>query len=314
MSYAQIQRTSTHARRGFTLIELLVVMTIILMLMALVAVVSRILAQGAAATECMSNIRQQGMMFGLFAADYRGSIPGETNDSTVGFRPSYYRDGDPIIADMNGWWQGYLWPYLSEATGMASTNVGSNIDRKGAARVFMCPDAFADEEVITETIAAAGGSLTGGLRVWVSTSYAMNGNLCVRLLENGGSTVHASYRPFSSNHAYRLNVVRSDVLPLMAEISGVDRNGRAKGALRPQTPCNLDGDVFYGSKTFNNRGSDDINAYAIRANHRDLSNILFFDLHVERKDPASLCNGNKCTGTGNGSVREAAPHPWVGYF
>ena len=303
------------------MIELLVVMAIIMLLVALVAVVSRLMLLSASTTECMSNIRQQGMMFGLFAADYRRSIPGETADRTVGFRPSYDRPGDPVLDDMNGWWQGYLWPYVSDATGMASTNVGSNIGRSGAARVFMCPDAFASEDVIRDTITAAGGSLTGGLRVWVSTSYALNGNLSNRLLENGiiggdgkqGNLIE-TYRPFATNHAYRLNVARSDQLPLLAEISGIAMNGSARGALRPATPCKLDGDVYYGSRVFNNRGSDDINAYAIRANHRDLSNILFFDLHVERKDPATLCNGAKCTGTGNGSAREAAPHPWVGYF
>ena len=303
--------------RGFTLIELLVVVAIIGVLMSLLMVVISMVREQARTVNCMSNMRQLGIVFSCFAADNKGSIPGSESDTTPSRQPSY--SGDPAtVAAMNGWWQGYLWPYVCQATGMPDTDVSSGIAKNSAgARVFMCPKAIASKKVIQDTVQKSGGSLTGGLRVWVSTSYALNGNLERIHLKNGGSGDfgNPAYRPFATNHSYKVGVTHAAELPLLAEIVGVGVNGQARGVVQPLVPCQINGDFYRPSRPFNSYGNDDYNAYAIRANHgKDRSSILFFDLHVSCIQPNTICKSGVCSGSGNGSANEGAPHLWFGLF
>ncbi len=63
------------AKKGFTLIELLVVIAIIGLLLAIVLPGLRAAKRKAQSTVCMTNIRQWGMFYSLYANDYDGNFP-----------------------------------------------------------------------------------------------------------------------------------------------------------------------------------------------------------------------------------------------
>jgi len=62
-------------RRGFTLIELLVVIAIIAILAAILFPVFARVREKARQTDCLSNIRQLGVAFGLYKSDWEGAFP-----------------------------------------------------------------------------------------------------------------------------------------------------------------------------------------------------------------------------------------------
>ncbi len=62
-------------RRGFTLIELLVVIAIIAVLAALLLPALSRAKEAAKSIACVSNLRQQGIAFRLFADDHDGTVP-----------------------------------------------------------------------------------------------------------------------------------------------------------------------------------------------------------------------------------------------
>jgi prepilin-type N-terminal cleavage/methylation domain-containing protein len=62
-------------QRGFTLVELLVVIAIIALLMSiLMPALSRVRAQ-AKSVLCLSNLKQWGVCFGMYADEWEGSAP-----------------------------------------------------------------------------------------------------------------------------------------------------------------------------------------------------------------------------------------------
>ncbi|HLJ57201.1 MAG TPA: type II secretion system protein [Chthonomonadaceae bacterium] len=63
------------SRRGFTLVELLVVIGIIALVAAMVFPVLAAVRGKARETACLSNMRQHGLAFGMYAQDYDGYYP-----------------------------------------------------------------------------------------------------------------------------------------------------------------------------------------------------------------------------------------------
>src|SRR5688500_8076820 len=68
----QIMRTSSKA---FTLIELLVVVAIIAILAAMLLPALKRAKDNAKSAACISNLRQLGVIFHLYASDWDGSLP-----------------------------------------------------------------------------------------------------------------------------------------------------------------------------------------------------------------------------------------------
>jgi len=87
MSHVTLFRSRPRARRGFTLIELMVVISIIALMIAILLPALGTAREAALRSVCMSNLRQQGIAFNVYANDYKEK-----------FFP-YYADNPPAIAN-----------------------------------------------------------------------------------------------------------------------------------------------------------------------------------------------------------------------
>ena len=98
-------RVSVFRRRAaFTLIELLTVIAIIGILAAIIIPTVGKVRQSAKSAQCLSNLRQMGMGFNLFASDNKGRLP------RVGLNP---RPNRPEVID--ALWYSAISPYIQKA-------------------------------------------------------------------------------------------------------------------------------------------------------------------------------------------------------
>ena len=133
----RVQSAAPARRCGFTLIELLVVVAVIAILAAvLFPALQGSLDRGRAAV-CLSNMRQVGVGFALFAADQNGSFP-----------LWYYNDISPSRPGQRVWWYwcDLIQPYVDPGvprpvTGGAGESVGvqEGSGNKFRSTVFDCP-------------------------------------------------------------------------------------------------------------------------------------------------------------------------------
>jgi prepilin-type N-terminal cleavage/methylation domain-containing protein/prepilin-type processing-associated H-X9-DG protein len=296
----------SHRRAGFTLIELLVVIAIIASLAALLVPVLGMVRDAARTVNCLSNQRQIGLVFGVFANNNDGYIPSSESvvDEANGIVPPY-EYGSSSVHDLWGWWQGFLWPYICEATGAPESSLNTTIGTGGGYGAFRCPSAFATPALIRNSPGEAGKPLA-----WIATSYGLNSEL--HNYDLNGGPLNSGGRPFANRHQYRLfGAPHLTEIPLLTDMVGIDTNGFAKSAWGVNPPCKVDGKIYYGTGAA--PWNDGALPYGIRANHRrNRANVLFYDLHVSTVDPGRLCgNGAVCTGWGNGSP-SPLPHVWYG--
>src|SRR5438552_11695798 len=94
MSNASASRSSV---RGFTLVELLVVIGIIALLISILLPALGAAREAARKTQCISNLRQWGMGFQMYANANHGLIPFDGDD------------GDKVGTPVGPWNATYLW-------------------------------------------------------------------------------------------------------------------------------------------------------------------------------------------------------------
>jgi prepilin-type N-terminal cleavage/methylation domain-containing protein/prepilin-type processing-associated H-X9-DG protein len=92
----------THQRRGFTLIELLVVIAIIAILAAILFPVFAQARQKARQVTCLSNLKQIGNAFWMYAGDYDDCMPMEWNPP-LGDNGGFDEVLDPYIKSRQIW-------------------------------------------------------------------------------------------------------------------------------------------------------------------------------------------------------------------
>jgi len=125
----QISKRRTASERAFTLIEIFVVTAILLVLLALgLGPGAQILREGTSSAGCVSNLRQIGTAFHMYAAEHNGDYPPIAGDSSADSKDA--QDGKGLQ------WDQQLVPYLGIPVQKAKTPLRRT--------VYCCPASIAD--------------------------------------------------------------------------------------------------------------------------------------------------------------------------
>src|SRR3954466_4132151 len=100
--------------KAFTLVELLVVIGIIALLISILLPALGRARRSANTLKCLSNLRQVGSAFQLYAADFKGTIPVVRQDTLD--------DGSVNPPTNNIWWSDQIGPYVSKLAKVTTSN------------------------------------------------------------------------------------------------------------------------------------------------------------------------------------------------
>jgi prepilin-type N-terminal cleavage/methylation domain-containing protein/prepilin-type processing-associated H-X9-DG protein len=117
--------------RAFTLVELLVVIGIIALLISILLPALSRARKSANTTKCLSNLRQVGTAFQLYAADFRGKFPVVRQDSPD--------DGSGKAINWNIWWTDTIAPYVSKVA-RATSSTAASLDEVRSTVLWGCPE------------------------------------------------------------------------------------------------------------------------------------------------------------------------------
>ena len=262
--------------RGFTLVELLVVIGIIALLISILLPSLASARRNASTVKCLSNLRQIGTAFQLYAADFKGTIPVVRQDLP---------DDGTAIKD-NKYWMTYVGPYVSQAK--------FGFEAKTAAE-----KAEADQSIVWGCAEWVG---RGGIRnaTTTDTGYGMNGQFWQSATTTGatpktemamrwlpttypgkywrlGSIKHASDRVLvGDSNLWFLNARLSDGSG-EAGLPGQPVDPSAVNASRTAKPGLMDYEFYRHSK----KPSANDGTYWLKEGGKVATNAVYVDGHAE---------------------------------
>jgi len=230
-------------KRGFTLVELLVVVAIISVLIALLMPAFCRVREAARSVACMSNLRQSGLGFQMYANDNRGSIPVSRTDNSPG-------SGD--IA---------LWPWFL-VSGHSSVDTQSNRQYVRQPNVC-CPSSrnYAADVKIADDAAK---------RIGYGLFTTANDNGTWPIFKNFRQAVNcgpSGYISFSFEYLPSLPTSPADTIMLADSGSRITVGGNGSSL------------ALFAGKTFGGYYSSQISTR--HGNAGDRANLYFFDGHVD---------------------------------
>lgn len=159
--------------RGFTLLELIAVISLVFVLMAMIVPMVRQSQKQAVAGACMSNLRNLGAAFHLYAADNNGMLPAlRYRASSVGSNPNPGQSS----------WQFEIMPYLD----VESSSFKAIAQQYGGQGVF-CPEYVRE----FRKDAKAQGLKSGGYGMARISKDAYDNRTALAVIANPSSTVLA---------------------------------------------------------------------------------------------------------------------------
>ncbi len=268
-------------RRGFTLIELLVVIAIIAVLAAILFPVFAQAREKARQATCLSNQKQLGIAFLMYASDYDGGLPAPiTNYGTShGAIPPTWVTGNPAQDNKTGLWvdDGGIYPYVKER------------GNGGASNVYACPDAQGTQV---------------GTPLYYSSPPGQNYVMNQYLQSNWGGLYHATVVNGRNGILKASDDINGNYAPFVPELG----NSPAQTCLifeaaqekQPGTDydasVNRYGTPFYqgfgGScMSYNNDVYGNVPCLQPADYHTNTTDVLFLDGHAKSMQPSNTYSG-----------------------
>lgn len=156
-----------HERRGFTLVELLVVIGIIALLIGILLPVLAGAREQAKTAQCLSNLRQIGQAFNIYAAENHGTVP----PGHIRQQPDFGGRGEETwftLLTVKGYVKGadqlqYRPPTEDES--LAGANAWNSLDSAGNT-VFRCPSGTDFHKELGANNLGDPGSKTNDMNSW----------------------------------------------------------------------------------------------------------------------------------------------------
>ena len=115
--------------KAFTLVELLVVIGIIALLISILLPALANARRNANTVKCLSNLRQLGQAYVMYAGEYKGVIPVTRQDYP-----------DLTTASSQYYWTDMIVPYISKLNGTTTSTNGSDMDAARQTVVWGCTE------------------------------------------------------------------------------------------------------------------------------------------------------------------------------